>query len=232
MELREQYNEWHEAALSPSAIPTASAEEERFFAWIVRLLAPAASASLLDVACGSGKFVAHAAGRGLRVTGTDLSDVAVEAARLRVPAARFTVGDAEALPFEDRSFDHVTCLGSLEHFPNPARGAAEMRRVLAPGGRAVIFVPNLFFLGHVWFGLRHGQQPTEGGQQFSEEYLSSGGWRTLLEAAGFDIVDVKAWNRIHASVRVRPSIKRLWHAGSRFVPLNGAYAFAFVCTRA
>jgi SAM-dependent methyltransferase len=230
MQLREHYNEWHTAALAQPAAATTAAER-RFFAWVVKLLAPEAGASLLDVACGAGGFVAYAAGAGLRVTGTDLSDVAVAAARARVPAAEFMVGDAEELVFQDGTFDHVTCLGSLEHFPHPEAGAAEMRRVLAPGGRALIFVPNLFFLGHVWFGLRHGQQPTEGGQGFSEEYLSSGAWTELLERAGFEVVAVRPWNRIHASARVSPFVKRLWNAGARFVPLNGAYAFGFVCTK-
>jgi SAM-dependent methyltransferase len=231
MGLRERYDEWHHAALSQPGSPSAAEEERRFFAWVLAPLAPRAGASLLDVACGAGAFAEFAAGQGLRVTGTDLSDVAVEAARERVPSAEFVAGDAEALPFEDGAFDHVTCLGSLEHFPHPDAGAAELRRVLEPGGRALVFVPNLFFLGHIWFGLRHGQQPTEGGQEFSEEYLSSGGWRTLLEGAGFEILDVRPWNRIHASVRVSPLVKRVWNAGSRLVPLHGAYAFGFVCTK-
>ncbi len=90
----------------------------------------------------------------------------------------------ESLPFEDDSFDVVTCIGSLEHFPDPAAGAGEMARVLRPGGTAVIFVPNLFFLGHVWFGVSRGTQPSEGGQAFSEIFLSSQGWRELLERGG------------------------------------------------
>jgi SAM-dependent methyltransferase len=231
MELRRHYDEWHAAALTQPAAGVASRDDRRFYDWIVKLLAPAPDSSLLDVGCGAGGFVEHAAALGLDVVGTDLSAVAVEAARVRVPAARFEAGDAEALVFEDDFFDHVTCLGSLEHFPHPAVGAAEMRRVLAPGGRAVVFVPNLFFLGHIWFGLRHGQQPTEGGQGFSEENLSSGGWRALLEGAGFEIVAVRPWNRIHASERVSPLVKRFWNAGARFVPVNGSYAFAFVCTK-
>ena len=47
-----------------------------------------------------------------------------------------------------------------------------------------MFVPNLFFLGHVWFGLRHGAQPSEGGQDFSETFRTSEGWRSLLEGSG------------------------------------------------
>ncbi len=76
----------------------------------------------------------------------------------------YGLGRRKSLPFDDESFDLVTCLGSLEHFPDPAASAKEMKRVLKPGGEALIFVPNLFFLGHIWFGLRHGTQPTEGGQ--------------------------------------------------------------------
>jgi SAM-dependent methyltransferase len=231
MGLRERYDDWHDAALAQPGSAAATEEERRFFAWVLAPLAPTAGASLLDVACGAGAFAEFAAGRGLRVTGMDLSDVAVEAARARVPNAEFVAADAEALPFEDGAFERVTCLGSLEHFPHPDAGAAEMRRVLAPGGRALVFVPNLFFLGHIWFGLRHGQQPTEGEQGFSEEYLSSGAWTELLERAGFEVVAVRPWNKIHASGRVSPIVKRLWNAGARFVPLNGAYAFGFVCTK-
>jgi len=231
IQLRDRYNEWHSSALS-QAEARATSEERRFFAWILSLAAPAPHASLLDVACGAGHFVEYAAGRGLTASGIDLSDVAIEAARVRVPAAEFTAGDAEHLPFADESFDHVTCLGSLEHFPDPAAGAAEMRRVLAPGGRAVIFVPNLFFLGHVWFGLRHGTQPTEGEQGFSELYLSSEGWRDVLGRGGLEVVAVERWNRIHATARVSPAVVRMWNAASRLVPFNGSYGFGFVCARA
>ncbi len=91
MELRAHYNEWHTAALAGPAGPTTVAER-RFFAWAVKLLAPEAGASLLDVACGAGGFVEYAAGAGLRVTGTDLSDVAIAAARARVPTAEFSGG--------------------------------------------------------------------------------------------------------------------------------------------
>ena len=158
-------------------------EERRFFAWALTLLAPKAGASLLDVACGAGAFAEFAAGaRAARHRDGSLGRGGRGGAGRASRARSSVAGDAEALPFEDGAFDHVTCLGSLEHFPHPEAGAAEMRRVLAPGGRAVVFVPNLFFLGHIWFGLRHGQQPTEGGQGFSEEYLSSGGWRALLRA--------------------------------------------------
>ena len=202
----------------------------RFYAWLFDLLQAEQNSCLLDVACGQGAFLAFAAERGLPVTGVDVSTVAVEAARARVPIATVLVSDGESLPFDDATFDRVTCIGSLEHFPDPGAGVAEMARVLRPGGMAVVFVPNLFFLGHVWFGLRHGTQPSEGGQAFSEVFLSSQGWKDLLTEAGLEVRGVHAWNYIFASERVRPAVKRAWNAMSRFVPRHGAYAFAFVCT--
>jgi SAM-dependent methyltransferase len=233
-ELGSKYDDWHASAIDALPIDTATDRSEaKFFSWLLRLLVPAADTSLLDVACGTGRFAAHAAvAGGLRVTGVDVSSVAIDAARRRLPAGEFVVGDAQALPFADETFDRVTCLGSLEHFPDPAKGAAELRRVLRPDGRAVVFLPNLFFLGHVYFGLRHGTQPTEGDQGFSELYLTSDGWRDVLGRGGLEVVAVQRWNRIHATARVSRTVVRMWNVGSRLVPFNGSYGFGFVCVRA
>lgn len=228
-DLQLRYNEWHRQRLGEA--PDIDPRQLAFFDWLLDLVHPAPSADLLDVACGQGEFLSYAAGRGLRVSGVDLSDLAVEAARRRVPAAEVRVGEAESLPFEADSFDLVSCLGSLEHFPDPVASAREMQRVLKPSGEALIFVPNLFFLGHIWFGLRRGTQPTEGGQSFSEVYRSSEGWRELLAQAGLTVREFHPWNHIYATNRVSPAATRLWNLVSRAVPRNGAYAFAFICTR-
>ena len=230
-ELQDRYNRWHKQRLGGAERAKLDPREERFFAWLAKLLRGRPGERLLDVACGQGTFLEYAHGLGFDVTGVDISDVAVETARARVPAATVLVSDGEHLPFADSSFDCVTCIGSLEHFPDPAAGAAELARVLEHGGTAIVFVPNLFFLGHVYFGLRHGTQPTEGGQAFSEIFLSSRGWHDLLSGAGLTIRDFHPWNQIHASQRVRPMVKSVWNAVSKLVPRHGAYAFAFVCTK-
>jgi SAM-dependent methyltransferase len=227
--LQERYDRWHEERLRPGEASDLDPREERFYSWLVGLLGGDRGATLLDVACGQGRFLEYASSRGLDVAGVDVSEVAVEVARARLPGATVLLGDGEKLPFGDSSFDRVTCIGSLEHFPDPSAGAAEMARVLRPNGQAVVFVPNLFFLGHIWFGLRRGTQPSEGGQAFSEVFLSSEGWARLLTEAGFEVRAFHAWNFIFASERVRPAVKRAWNLLSRFVPRHGAYAFAFVC---
>jgi ubiquinone/menaquinone biosynthesis C-methylase UbiE len=89
----------------------------------------------LDVACGPGYVTAEAARRGAVVTGLDLSPTMVGIARARHPALTFQEGDAQALPFPDRSFDAVTMNFGILHLPTPERALTEAARVLQPGGR-------------------------------------------------------------------------------------------------
>lgn len=94
-----------------------------------------AGMSVLDIACGPGSVTAKAAARGAHVTGADFSPAMIATARQRHPALTFRECDAEALPFADASFDAVLCSFGVHHFPFPARGVAEARRVLRAGGR-------------------------------------------------------------------------------------------------
>lgn len=88
----------------------------------------------LDVGCGGG-YMSHAlAALGARVTGVDIAEEALEAAREAVPQARFVCAAADALPFEDHRFSRVVCTDVLVHVPSPQAALAEMRRVLRPGG--------------------------------------------------------------------------------------------------
>lgn len=93
---------------------------------------------LLDVGCGSGQLALIAAKDGLEVTGVDIASNLVERARARALAeglqARFEEADAEALPFEDASFDVVASLIGAMFAPRPDLVAKELLRVCEPGG--------------------------------------------------------------------------------------------------
>jgi SAM-dependent methyltransferase len=99
---------------------------------------------LLEVACGSGVFLATQAAHVRHVAGLDLSDIQVGLAhrrladRIAAGTAEIVAGDAAALPWDDGRFSVVTCMGSAEAFPDPAAALAEMHRVLRPGGRIVV----------------------------------------------------------------------------------------------
>jgi SAM-dependent methyltransferase len=98
----------------------------------------APGAHFLDVACGSGQLALIAAREGLEVTGVDIARNLVERARDRAQAeglpARFEEADAEALPFEDASFDIVASLVGAMFAPRPDLVAQELLRVCSPGG--------------------------------------------------------------------------------------------------
>jgi demethylmenaquinone methyltransferase / 2-methoxy-6-polyprenyl-1,4-benzoquinol methylase len=101
---------------------------------------PPADGAALDVACGSGKLTGELrrlAVRGL-VVGLDFSGRMLQVAASAEPGPRYVRGDGLALPFADGTFDAVTVAFGLRNFADPEGGLCEMRRVLRPGGRAVV----------------------------------------------------------------------------------------------
>lgn len=97
---------------------------------------------VLDVACGTGNAALPAARTGARVTGLDIVPKLLDEARAAAEAERLEVewveGDAEALPFEDESFDVVLSTFGCMFAPRHEVAAAEIARVLRPGGRVGI----------------------------------------------------------------------------------------------
>lgn len=97
---------------------------------------------VLDVATGTGITAVAARERGAQVTGVDLTPQLLDVARQRArdlgyDDIDFREGDAEALPFKDASFDVVLSTCGHMFAPNQVRVAAELTRVVRPGGRVV-----------------------------------------------------------------------------------------------
>ena len=84
---------------------------------------------VLDVGCGPGSLSAAAAARGALVTGADLAEGMLAAARRNHPGIEFVHADAEDLPFEDGAFDVALGAFIVNHLPHPERAAAELARV-------------------------------------------------------------------------------------------------------
>ena len=93
---------------------------------------------VLDVATGTGNLAIPAAKKGADVTGIDIAPNLIEQANERVKAegvdAKFEVGDAEALPYEDDTFDVTMTMFGAMFAPRPDVTAAELIRVTKPGG--------------------------------------------------------------------------------------------------
>jgi ubiquinone/menaquinone biosynthesis C-methylase UbiE len=110
-----------------------------------------AGTRVLEVGCGLGDLAAAAARRGAAVTGTDLAEGMLEAARRRHPELELVLADAEALPFDDGRFDVVLSSVGAMFAPHHRTVADELLRVTRPGGTIAManWTPE-GFIGHLF----------------------------------------------------------------------------------
>lgn len=97
--------------------------------------------SLLDLGCGTGATteLLRNAYPEVSLSGLDLSENMITVARKKaVAGAEFTVGDAENLPYADRSFDAIICVQSIHHYPDAPKAIAEVHRVLRSDGIFIV----------------------------------------------------------------------------------------------
>ena len=111
--------------------------------------------SLLDSGCGNGRVARLLRGRVGEVTAIDVEP---DGEWRDEPGLTFLAADAESLPFPNATFDLVHSKDSLHHMGRPEQALAEYRRVLRPGGRALIVEANRFnpiFYPHMTLALGH-----------------------------------------------------------------------------
>lgn len=167
--------------------------------------------SILDVGCGDGRVFETFKGKNVSYAGVDLSDEVIGRAKARwakeIAEGRvaFETGDLLDLPVDDGRFDVVVAAGILHHVPSAAyraKAAAELARVVHPGGYALIAVWNLWQPRH-WGVLLHQMFGRKNGWDFGDLKIT---WkkplfpryyhafrmkelRKLCEDAGFDVVE-------------------------------------------
>lgn len=112
---------------------------------------------VLDVGCGSGNLLVNLKNLGWEVYGIDPSPIAVNVARSR-GLDNIYQGELNELKLNENFFDVIILFHVFEHIPNPETVLLEIKRILKPGGRLIIGVPNFGsfasrIMGKYWAGL-------------------------------------------------------------------------------
>jgi len=106
---------------------------------VVGILEKESRGALLDVPAGEGALAERLIAAGFEVTCCDLYPEI-----FRLEGVSIRRGDLNGdLPFSDQSFDYVTCLEGLEHIENPQQAIREFGRLLRPGGKVIVSIPNI-----------------------------------------------------------------------------------------
>jgi SAM-dependent methyltransferase len=207
---------------------------DSFYRWILGLVRPEPGRRFLDIACGQGRLPELAADLNLEAHGMDLSAQAIEAGQ--VEGSHLVVANGQHLPYPSGHFDYITNIGSLEHYVDPAEGAREMARVLAPDGLACVLLPNTFsLLGNVLYAWHNGRTADDG--QPIQRYAARYEWQDLLEDGGLEVIRTHKYEcEFPRSAKdLRRTLKRpktfLRLLLSPFVPLNLANSFVYVCRK-
>ena len=124
---------------------------------LIRQYAPLEGRRILDAGCGVGLYVRAFRQWSDEVYGIDVDADKIAQASRELPNLK--IAPAESLPFEDDFFDVVLSHETLEHVADDGAAVREAVRVLRPGGRLVVFVPNRLWLfethGFYWRGVYH-----------------------------------------------------------------------------
>ena len=118
---------------------------------VLEAIGPCAGLNVLDAGCGEGYMSRTLASHGAQVCGIDKSQDLIAAARSHTSSSSvsFEIGDVQALPYEDQTFDLVLCNHLMNDLADPTRPIQEFSRVLTPYGRLVILMLHpCFYVKH------------------------------------------------------------------------------------
>lgn len=210
---------------NPAMTPREFLEDDRYGNVVARVAEGGQGQRILDAGCGNG-WLASLYGAGHMVVGIDLADANLRRIRgLGMHAVKYNLDGP--LPFADGVFDTVVCSEILEHIFNPDLLLREILRVLRPGGRVILTVPNLhcfrnrrdLLLGKFtpFIEFRVHDDPADElahvGVQHIRHYTIPG-MRSILEEIGFERLD---WlgQSFHMNAALPFIVLSLMHGGNR-----------------
>ena len=156
----------------------ASQFERQCYPYVLNTLLPIQFNNILDVGCGTGTVLRMILDEKpqVKIYGLDLSEAMLEKAKEKLPKrAELVWGEAEALPYDNKRFDIVLMVGSLNYSTQPEQAIKEAYRVLKSGGKLIIC--DKMASGLMKF--------LKEGNQYSEGQI-----RGYLLGAGFDVINL------------------------------------------
>lgn len=160
---------------------------------------------VLDIGCGPGVMTGDVLLRGWTYVGTDIAAGMIDEARRRFqddPRAQFAVGDVGRLDAPDATFDVVVAMGLVEYLSDNAAALREMRRVLKPGGRLLMSLPNWWSPARMWdrwlltplARLSRLLKPRSSSAEVNHREYRPASYRALLRQSGFEPLQTVAYN--------------------------------------
>ena len=137
--------------------------------------------ALLDVGCGAGLISRELLKYGFKIYGVDFSSEAIKLGRIENPEINFQYSSIYELPFPDKTFDIIVCLGVFQTVTYPDRALAEMARTLKKGGALIVRTLNSLSILH--------KKAKENNPDFI--FYSPWLFREKMEKAGFEARSVK-----------------------------------------
>lgn len=205
----------------------------KFNKLLLKLLEVKRGKKLLDVGCGEGFLVKEAENFGLDIYGIDISREIIKLAKKHCKA-ELKVANGEQIPYGDNKFDYVTSIGCLEHYNDMERGIREIARVLKRDGKALIYVPNTFYIRDILSVLFRGEiiktlQPINKTQTFWQ-------WKRVIEKNGLKVIKTHYYNigeghRLKSDNFLKFIKKLVYFSFQWMIPKNFCYHFAFVCRK-
>jgi len=152
----------------------------------LEILEAQANQKLLDIACGLGRLLEASQDYKVIPYGVDISSVAITKAQERFPSFNLQVANAENLPFNDGTFDMITCIGSLERMVNLKKVLNEMLRVGNEDCKYCFLVRNSETTSWQFFKKYLGLKNKQGHQDAKnlEE------WNSIFKSAGFEVIKI------------------------------------------
>jgi ubiquinone/menaquinone biosynthesis C-methylase UbiE len=142
---------------------------------------------ILEIGCGIGSIVNELTQRGFNITGTDISNEAINYGRKKYGDIRLDVQPAENLPYADKAFNVVLSFDLFEHIAQIDRHVSEVSRVLAAGGCYLFQTPNKYsnMIFETWYHKSFSWKRTH------PSLHSPGQLKKRLKSHGFDVTFVK-----------------------------------------